>query len=56
MNIKKAAAEAKKAKIRLTELSTEQKNKALTAIEKGLRLNINKIIAANQDDFTKAEK
>jgi len=56
MNIIKAAAEAKKAKIRLTELSTEQKNKALTAIEKGLRLNINKIIAANQKDFTKAEK
>ena len=56
MDIKKRAKEAKRAAIRLMEVSTEKKNRALEAIAQGLQKNSEKIFTANKTDLKKAEK
>jgi glutamate-5-semialdehyde dehydrogenase len=56
MAIQDIAARARQASTRLAAATTEQKNQALEAICAALQDNAQAIIAANQDDLTRAEQ
>jgi len=56
MNIAQTAAAAKSASIRLAAAKTDVKNSALAQIAKALKQHSEKIVSANKEDLTAAEK
>jgi len=56
MGIAETAKQAKKASIRLAAVKTEVKNSALAEISKALKQNTGKIVSANKQDLSEAEK